>query len=369
MADHEEPLSILLVDDDEDDYLIVKRLVSKMNESYFKLEWVGSPERARDIIETSRHDVYLIDYRLGSMTGLQMLEGIDLFMHEQPFIILTGVRDRSVERAATDIGISDYLVKDKLDEELLGRVLRYNVQRKRSEVHRLQQLKEMNAAKDEFIALASHQLRTPATAVKQYLGILLEGYAGELTPQQTDYIQIANDSNDRQLVTINDLLKTAQLDAKRYKLNRVETELTRYVGAILPEFDTILALKGQQYDYDPGNEVSAKIDQHEMKLAIVNLIENAHKYSGDNTTIHVDIQSTDTHVTISVRDEGVGIAPKDQEAIFEKFTRIPNELSDSTSGNGLGLYWVKRIVMLHDGNLSVSSERGAGTTFTIQLPL
>jgi len=368
MIRNEAPLSILLVDDDEDDYLIVKRLIGKISDSPPKLEWAASPEKARGIIEENRHDVYLIDYRLGSMTGLKLLEGIDLFMLEQPVIILTGVRDRSIERAATDAGISDYLVKDKLDDELLGRVLRYNVQRKKSEVNRLQHLKEMNDAKDEFIALASHQLRTPATAVKQYLGILLEGYAGALTPQQIEYLQVANDSNDRQLVTINDLLKTAQLDAKRYRLNKVETELTEFIQTILSEFESVLALKNQHLDYNPKDKVTAYIDQGEMKLSLVNLIENAHKYSPEGKTIYVGVRTIKKNVVISVRDEGVGIAPKDQGAVFDKFTRIPNDLSDSTSGNGLGLYWVKQIVTLHKGGLSIKSEVGVGTTFTIQLP-
>ena len=360
--------AVLLIDDDEEDYLIVKRILSRISETPFLLEWTGDPEAGESIIAENRHDIYLIDYRLGETDGVELLKRFDLFMLEQPFILLTGIRNHDIERAATEIGISDYLVKGSFDEQLLERVLRYNMQRKKSEVGRMHQLKEMNDAKDEFIALASHQLRTPATAVKQYLGILIEGYAGELSDKQTQFLKIANESNDRELMIINDLLKTARLDAKRYKLNKRPHRLNAFVTDVIKDFDSILASKSQTIAFEPTDDIEVKLDKHEMKLALTNLIENAHKYSTDGSMITVSTKIEDDAVLICVHDEGVGIDSKDTSAIFEKFTRIPNALSDVTSGNGLGLYWVKRIIELHGGTVLVDSIPGKGTDFVLKLP-
>lgn len=361
-------IPVLLVDDDEEDYLIVKRIVAKIADTPYSLEWVSDPAEAEAVIAENRHELYLIDYRLGKTNGVSLLAGFDLFLLEQPFILLTGIRNKNIEREATEIGISDYLVKGSFDEELLERVLRYNIQRKKNEAARMQQLQEMNAAKDEFIALASHQLRTPATAVKQYIGILLEGYAGPMSDQQLEYLAIANESNDRQMAIINDLLKTAQLDAKRYRLNKVEVDVVKMLREVIADFDAVVALKSQTIVLEAEETACVEIDEREIRLVLVNLLENASKYSPPNTTIHTSIRSDDEIVYLSVRDEVVGIGPKDLDTIFGKFTRVPNELSDTTSGNGLGLYWVKRIVELHDGTVHVTSEPSKGTTFEVRLP-
>lgn len=232
-----------------------------------------------------------------------------------------------------------------------------------------QRLKELNAAKGEFIALASHQLRTPASAVKQYLGVLLEGYGGQMTEIQTKYIETANRANERQLTIIDDLLKTAQIDSKGYDLTLHPKDIVAILRDVASHYKSTLDNKNQKLKmHSDKKEVVALIDETEISICIANLIENASKYSPDGSDITVDIKSKDTYAELTVTDKGVGIGKKDQQKIFDKFTRVNNALSDTVTGSGLGLYWVKRIVDVHKGTIAVQSAIGKGTSFTVRLP-
>lgn len=232
------------------------------------------------------------------------------------------------------------------------------------------ELIKLNQAKDEFIALASHQLRTPATAVKQYVSLLINGYAGELASDQLTFLQTAYDSNERQLNIINDLLKTAQLDSNRFVLTKQRVPITGIIRDAIKDMQSSLALKDQQVIFKgEADTTKVEIDENEVRLALVNLLENASKYSYNNTLITVQLRKRKQHIEVSITDEGVGITPENKQKIFEKFTRINNDLSDTVTGSGLGLYWIKRIIKLHGGTVKVHSALGKGSTFTISLPI
>jgi two-component system, chemotaxis family, CheB/CheR fusion protein len=231
------------------------------------------------------------------------------------------------------------------------------------------ELVHISKIKDEFISLASHQLRTPATAVKQYLGIIMDEYAGPISSDQMQYLQTAYNSNERQLTVINDLLKTAQLDVSDYKLNKRRCNLENLTKQVLEETKAIFDLRKQNAVLTVKNPVEADIDYEEMKIALTNIVENASKYSYPETTIELSIKKNKKYAEIAVKDHGAGINKEDHERIFDKFTRIDNDMSDTVSGTGLGLYWVKRIVELHDGNITVESKQDKGSTFKVHLPL
>ena len=232
------------------------------------------------------------------------------------------------------------------------------------------QLLKINKAKDEFISIASHQLRTPATAVKQYVGLLLNGFGGELTDEQKRYLLIADESNNRQLKLVNDLLKTAQIDDVSYKLQRRVINLTELLKETVQAEEIPLKMKEQLLvSRGMGKNINAKVDPIEIKLAISNLLENASKYSGRGKTITVSLGATSKYASISVEDNGIGVAKDKQGEIFDKFTRVDNEFSGMVTGTGLGLYWVKQIVELHGGKIDVKSELKKGSKFIIKLPL
>lgn len=229
------------------------------------------------------------------------------------------------------------------------------------------QLLALNKTKDEFIALASHQLRTPATAVKQYLGMLLDDFAGPLTADQTQFLQIAFDSNERQLNIISDLLKTAQIDSQMYRLKKSEQDIGNIVKQAAAELEATLELMRHRIEWNHFKPASCLVDTGEIKLVFVNLLENASKYSYPGSPINVSMRLTEKYVDIAIHDHGVGVAKPDQRRIFDKFTRVDNDLSDTVTGTGFGLYWAKRIVGLHGGHIRVRSTSGVGSTFTVRL--
>ncbi len=370
MAHNPIPTPVLLVDDDEDDYLIIRGLLSKLPGHPFELSWTPSFEAAREQITSAVHAIYLIDYRLGQHTGLELLAPLNLSERPEPFIILTGAGDEKIERDAMRIGAADYLVKGSFDTELLSRVLRYSLQRKQMETQRIHQLLEVSKAKDEFIALASHQLRTPATAVKQYVGMLLEGFAEPLETQQLDFLNNAYDSNERQLQIIDDILRVAQVDLNKVTLQKQPVDIGTLVGSILDDQHQNFANRHQKVIYSiPDEEISVTLDAGRFRMALGNIVENANRYTPAGKTVTAAIRTTGKEVAISIRDEGVGIDTADFEKLFEKFSRIDNPLSTQAEGTGLGLYWTKRIIDLHGGYISVDSKIDQGTTFTITLPL
>jgi two-component system CheB/CheR fusion protein len=231
-------------------------------------------------------------------------------------------------------------------------------------------LVKLNKTKDEFITLASHQLRTPATIVKQYIALLMGKLAGPVTADQTKYLQRAYDSNERQLKIINDLLKTAQIDSKQYKLHKRSHNIVQLIHESIADLQTIFDQNKQTVVFmGQKQSIQVLMDAIEMKLVFMNLLENASKYSYPGTEIIVSIQRKGGYVEASVADKGIGISKENQQRIFDKFTRVDNELSDTVTGTGLGLYWVKQIVELHQGSVKLVKALGKGSKFTVRLPL
>ena len=228
--------------------------------------------------------------------------------------------------------------------------------------------KRAEKAKDEFISLASHQLRTPATAVKQYLGMLLEGYVGDLDERQQKFISTAYASNEKQLAIINGILKTAKIDSGLYVLVKTPQNLAALIEIVMKDFLPLLQMRKQELVVDVPLDIDIEVDAGEFSIVLANLIENASKYTPNNKKITIKASQSATQTKVSLTDEGVGIGPRDQDKIFDKFTRIDNAMSDTVTGSGLGLYWTKRIIIMHGGSIAVVSALGKGTTFTVNLP-
>lgn len=360
---------ILLVDDDEDDALIVRKQIEKIPDNPFIFEWCASFEKAKKLIIAQKHDVYLIDYQLGEKTGLDLLKLVRPAKRPEPFILLTGAGDREIEWKSMKLAAADYLVKGSFTSDMLARTMYYALQRKEIEEQRIQHYIELNQSKDEFISIASHQLRTPATAVKQYVGMLLEGFAGELEKGQFDMLQKAYQSNERQLKIVSDLLKVAQVDAGKVVFVKNYTNLNDIIYDVIYDMRGVFIARDQEVvfeSHDPPPVVL--IDLESIRMVFDNLIDNASKYSEENKKIIIEVEETEKNVMVHISDEGVGISQTERRRLFEKFSRISNPLSTKVGGTGLGLYWAKKIVDLHDGSITVKSKKGEGATFTVSLP-
>lgn len=367
--DDKKPISVLLIDDDEDDYLIIKHVFSRIPETPFVLSWCSSYDEAKKQILRGEADIYLIDYRLGAQSGLDLLKLAEPAKRSEPFIILTGVGDREIEKRAMRLAAADYLVKGTFDVELLSRTLFYSLGRKQIEQQQLDHLRELSRTKDEFISLASHQLRTPATAVKQFIGMVIEGLAGDVSDTQLQLLQKAYDSNERQLRIVSDLLKVAQVDAGKVTLRKTDTDLGGVIRDVAKELEGTYAGRHQGLRLHlPQEGASALIDKDRIRMVIENLLDNASKYSPAQTSVDVTLETQNGMLLVTIADQGVGIAKADQGRLFEKFSRIHNSLSTQVGGTGLGLYWAHKIVDLHGGRIDVRSREGKGTTFIIRLP-
>lgn len=228
---------------------------------------------------------------------------------------------------------------------------------------------EVQSAKDELLSLASHQLRTPATAVKQYLGMLREGYAGKLDKDQQTLLEKAFVSNERQLHIINDLLYVAKIDAKGIVLSLRKLDVGKLVSDVVQEVSDAAKEKKKKIRLQlPKRKVYAEADEHCLSMAVENIVMNAIRYSYESAPVTVKVSNHKQEVRIAVKDRGVGIAPEDIPLLFQQFTRIPNDLTKQSSGSGIGLYLSQQLIKLHGGTIEVESEKGKGSTFTIHLP-
>lgn len=362
-------IKVLLVDDDEDDYLILKRTFTQIPHRPFILTWTSKFEEAKDLVKSKDFDIFLIDYRLGAHTGLELLEIAMPSKRSEPFLLLTGVGDTAIEHKSIQLAAADYLVKGTLDANTLSRALYYALGRKQIESQRLEHYIELNKTKDEFISLASHQLRTPATGVKQYLGMVLQGMAGEVPPAQLKFLEKAYESNERQLTIVSDLLKVAQVDAGKVHIRKRPTNVVELIQDVAKEQAETFASRGQSLTVETSTDaITAHVDAAKIRMVFENLIDNASKYTTHDKRVIVRVSEDPRDVRVDVIDEGVGIAPEDIDKLFEKFSRVYNHLSTEVGGTGLGLYWAKNIIDLHGGIIKVESTPGEGTTFSVIVP-
>ena len=233
-----------------------------------------------------------------------------------------------------------------------------------SEMHTL------DIAKRDFISLASHQLRTPASGVKAFLSILLDGHAGTLSKRQHDFIAKANESNNRQLEIIESLLSLASIQSGKIQLKKEVLDLRTILNRSLTDHHAALKAKRQQLVISKSRKpLTLRADPTHIQMVIDNLLSNAIKYTPEKGRITLSSWATDTSAYIEVADTGIGIAKQDLPALFQRFSRLQNPASKTVEGSGLGLYLARSIVELHGGTITVRSQLGAGTRFRIKLPL
>jgi PAS domain S-box-containing protein len=230
------------------------------------------------------------------------------------------------------------------------------------------ELKRLNESKDDFISLASHQLRTPATAIKQLLGLIIEGFEGQVPENLLKIVQRTYDSNERQIAIVNSLLKVAQIDSGKVVLHLETTDLNEIVSSLVKQYDGVIKGRGQTITLHLQDApVYGYIDEEYYRMAVENILDNASKYTEDGGKLYISSSVVDDQATITITDTGVGITPENIATLFEKFNRIPNDLSHKVPGSGLGLYWAQKVIDLHHGTIKVESTPNVGTTFVISV--
>jgi signal transduction histidine kinase len=231
------------------------------------------------------------------------------------------------------------------------------------------QLQQLNEAKDEFISLASHQLRTPATAVKQYIDMLRLGYAGKMSKGQKQMLGVAYTNNERQLEIIEDLLRIAKVDSGKLILHKSSYDMVKQINLVIKELAILFKGRGQSIVFNkPAKKVVVYSDENLILMVLENILDNASKYSQQGAQITIDINQNDVLTSVSIKDNGVGICQADVHNLFKKFIRIDNAMSNVVKGTGLGLYWAQKVLFLHGGSIEVSSKINKGSTFLVNIP-
>lgn len=231
------------------------------------------------------------------------------------------------------------------------------------------ELQTISRTKDEFVALASHQLRTPATAVKQYIGMVLQGYAGDITELQSEMLRKAFESNERQIQIINQILNAARADTGKLVMTFAPIDMVSLVHGVTDELRTSIENRSHKLVVLlPKLPQIVLADAGYLRMAVENLISNADKYTPEGGEITISLKASKDKLRLAIKDTGVGIRKADFAKLFVKFSRVQNPLSVQAGGSGIGLYLAGEIVRLHDGTVEVISKPGKGTTFTIVLP-
>jgi len=242
--------------------------------------------------------------------------------------------------------------------------------RARSREMSVQKERAVEIAKDELLSLASHQLRTPATGVKQYVGMVLQGFAGKVPAAQRTLLEKAYASNDRQLRIINEILHMAKIGAGRIVLAKQLVNLNELITDIVNEQRQDIEIAHHKLNLTlPKKPILLIADIHMLRMALENILSNAIKYTLRGGKITVRARSDKARAYVSVNDSGIGIAPEDIDQIFGQFTRLSNETSQQVNGTGIGLYLAKHLVRLHGGSIKVDSALDKGSTFIVTLPL
>lgn len=488
-------IKVLLIEDDEDDFFLLKSLLREIVGVKYKLEWVTTYEEGIAKIANQVHDVYLVDYQLGARSGIELITEATARGAEKPIILLTGAGDREVDLEAMQAGAVDFLTKEKLDADSLERSIRYAIQHKRLEDERKRRIyaqiarmqaeareleyrtlaetipqiiwsadkegkvdyfnrrwyeytgldaladadagwwesvhaedkemtksrwaesvesglayeveyrirradgayrwylvravpvfdskdmvikwfgtctdiedqKEQARQKDEFISIASHELKTPITAVRVYSELLEKYFKSMGDDKRRSYTEKVIKHADRLTRLVDDLLDVNKLAANKVQIRKEPFESDDFVREVIEDLQSMIYTHEIKLTCKADCVVEA--DRFRLGQILNNLVMNAVKYSPNSEVIHVRSLCEGNWLVLEVEDFGVGMPKEAITQIFKQFYRIEYPGKAKTEGLGLGLFISNEIAKLHGGGIDVMSELGKGSVFRVKLPV
>jgi len=379
-----ESIRILLVEDDADDYILVREMLSSVSELSADLKWAGTYEEALSELNRLRYDVCLLDYRLGSHTGLELLNEARRNNAGTAFILFTGRGDHGIDLDAMRAGAVDYLDKSQITPLLLERSIRYGISRKQSEMlllkaqqeleqrvqERTADLEAANAALKEsvektklFAYAISHDLRSPAVGLCGLAKRLRDNYHDILNEKGRIYCEMMMKGANHIACLVENI--NVFIRTKEAPISIEWVNLKEIFRIIREEFSSAFGSHRVNWiEHDPPRVIKA--DKQSLIRVLRNLVENALKYGGEGLSqIEVGCKEAPGFYTLWVSDNGGGLGDEDPSKYFQLFVR--REANKDIEGAGLGLAIVKEIAEQHHGKVWAESMPEKGTTFYVSI--
>jgi signal transduction histidine kinase len=385
----ETPLRILLIDDDEDDFVLAREVLADTLGHPFTATWASSYEAGLRSVREGGFDVVLLDYRLGRQTGVEFLREPEIQSAGIPVILLTGQGERTIDLEAMQAGAADFLPKRHLQESL-ERTVRHALERHRDRealrqmnelleqrvAERTVDLERANSAlkdadrrKDEFIAILAHELRNPLAPIVNALSLM------QAAEEDLGLCREARSTLERQVGhmvrLVDDLLEVSRLSQGKIELRKSEVVLSEVVHQAIEIARPAIERSEQELVVSLWNDpIRLWADPTRLTQIIGNLLNNASKFTPERGRIEVATRRDGDIGEITVRDAGIGIEPLQLPRIFDLFTQLDSSLERTQGGLGIGLTLVKNLVQMHGGSVEARSEgRNRGSEFVVRLPV
>jgi two-component system, sensor histidine kinase and response regulator len=374
---------LLLVEDDEDDYVITRDLLGDLEQTEYLIDWVTNTKDAFTQLQVNQqnYDVCLLDYRLGNDTGLDFLRKTAAANITVPMILLTEHTDRQIDLSAMQEGASDFLVKSELNTTNLDRVIRYVRSVRKHEQERLQlalalearkHADAVNKSKDDFLGMVSHELRGPINAVLLWTELLK---SQETTAElKLTAIETIERSIRQQSKLLDDLIELTRGINNMIQLNRHTVNLADIIQETVAMFNPSAQQKSLTIRLKTaGDSFFLVADPDRLTQIFSNLISNSIKFTAANGQITIQLKSCQfkdgAGVVVSITDTGKGISSELLPHVFTRYLQAYEHRKNNV-GLGLGLTIAKQLVELHEGTIyAESSGESQGSTFTVTLPL
>lgn len=351
---------ILIVDDSRTNVFMLKGILEAEGYEVFTAQ---NGVAALKILKNTIPDAILLDVMMPGISGLELLENIrqDKNLDHVPVIMVTAKIEAEDIKIALDKGAVDYICKPVNDVELLAR-LRTALRIK----HYEDSLKHLVKLKNQFVSIISHDLRSPFTSIIGFAQLLLND--ANLHDKNREFVQRIFNVAIRQLDYIEKLLNMTHLESGKFQLRIKNLNLKKLVDESLLIFDSKIQQKNISIKVDIQDKINIKADETLFSQVLNNLISNAIKYTHPQGAIFIIAEKKDKHITVLIKDTGVGISPDDITKVFDEFNHHYSIGTKGEQGAGLGLSICKKILDAHNFNIILNSTVNVGTEFKIIIP-
>ncbi len=334
-----------------------------------KVIWADKLAEAFRRIAEQPVDVILLDLSLPDASGLEVLERMQSVAVNVPIVVLTGSNDEALALQAVRSDAQDYLLKKHLDGYILARVLRYAIERKRSDMflrNALLKERELNELKSRFVSMVSHDFRTPMAIIRSSSD-LLSHFSDRMTAEKQAQHFTTIDLHLKRLTTLlEEVLTLTKAELVGLEFKPIFSDLQACCQVVTEEMQQLAGTREIKLTV-VGQITPFEIDTNLLRRALLNLLSNAVKYSPEGSIIEFTVSSDIEQIVLCIQDRGIGIPEEEQCRLFEVFHRAKNV--GNVSGTGLGLAIVKLAVEAHGGTITIESQVNVGTAVTISIPV